>query len=352
MARVLTLIMASFLGFSSAYGQPEHDRKMARGTIKQGMGAYYKTDVSLGSLPYGENARVQFRLVNQSGSQLEFAEVETSCSCATFNVPAGSLPIGKEVVVDATIRVPKHASSAKQKFRATVKSSSGELPVVVNCEYSIAGLLAFDRDRFMAEYDLKSKEPPRPVRIPIIATKPVDLGNVQAAGLGGLAATQCRVVSVDGEAYVECIFDRDSLTKAGLAGEIEIHDPTLQRSAKLACLIGVTADYDIAPKHLSVTWNATRNCYEGRAIFRLLDDEAQGKESMKLRASLLGLPGKVVVAETKLTANKQIYRLEVSVFPKGRKPFDPDDAPSSGRWRFEIDQRSFSVPTGLTCFSN
>ncbi|GAB5403321.1 MAG: hypothetical protein Aurels2KO_15520 [Aureliella sp.] len=336
-----------------AHGQLKQSSKIVHGAIKQG-GGVFKADVSLGALPFDRSAKVKIRLTNQTNSSIEFAAVEASASYVKIGAPGGTLPIGKSMVIDAAITVPTRVSSAKQKFRVTLKPSNGTLPVIVYCDYSISGLLCFERDRFMAEFDLKGKQLPEPVRIPFIATDPIEVANVQAKGLGGLSETQCRVVSEGDQAFVECQFDWVALSRSGLAGQIQIIDPALQNSARLTCLIAASAEYDIAPRHLSLTWNATRSCYEGSAIFRLVEDgnkSGEGEAPSRLKASLLGLAGKVIVAETQTTANQPIYRIAVSIFPSARKPFDSGESIQTGRWRFEINGRTFSSPTSLTYFS-
>lgn len=327
--------------------------ELPTGLIQRNQAGQLKATVRLGAIPFGKTEKVQFRLTNDTNAAIELGPGKARSGYATLKLETESLLIGESTTIEVEINVHGRVSSEYKILRATIDSRNGS-NIVVSCHYTVSGLLAFSKDRFMAEVSNKSAAKPTHIHIPFIATAPVNITNVRVEGLGALSDTQCEVLVANGKPLVRVKLDRDSFPDTGLAGEIEIRDQVSGAAAQLPCFLYTVGEFEIGPQHLSFAWSQTRNCYESNAIFRLLEyeqpDLSTNNKQPKLGARLIGLPGKVNVTKTKIADRLPIYRLAVSAFPNKRKPLEESDAPDQGTWRFEIDGRSFSSPTTFTFF--
>lgn len=347
LACIVFLILAS----SKLATAQEHPGDLPTGTIERSLtGGNFKAKVSLGALPAGKHATRKFRLQNATDTEIKLATVTTSCSCASLKVPTKPLAPGQTTDIEIVVIVPSDATTATQRFQAILKPESGKAAVLVECHYTISGLLAFGQQRFIGEFNLKNKTPPKPMRIPIIATAPLNIKKISTKGIGALSSAHCEIIVENETAFVVCQLAQESLSKNGLAGEIEIRDSVSGIARRLPCLISAKGEYEIAPAHLSLTWDDKEECYYGRAIFRLTGNEANAKSEGKLQASLMNLNCRYTVDETPVGKNQSLYRLFVSIFPSQKKPFFADDAPTQATWKFLINGKSFSEPVNFTFY--
>lgn len=327
---------------------PQSDLPIA--VAAQGSGMFYKADVDLGRVPAGSKKELSFLLKNNTNTTFNIPNIRSNCSCADVSLEETKVAPGKSTEVAITIAAPSKAKKIEQRVGITLHSGAGSTPVLIHCRYRLSGLLAFAQDSFIANYNIKLKREPNPLRIPFLLTQPIDPENLSVKPFDGLATSSCELVEEEGKHFVVCTVPRSAIGENGVAGGIEIRDSLSGASARLPCLISAIGEYRLIPRHLSLSWDQENKCYRANALFKFEGELPLDGNKVELSARLTGMPGRVEVEARPVGTVGVVHRLALSVWPAEGKPFRENQIPEQAEWFFKIGGKSYSTKANLSFF--
>ena len=223
----------------------------------------------------GKKYRITFPLKNSTGSDLEFSNGSSQCTCLSASIDQSEVEVGKSTSMAVTIRVPS-------TFSGTVYQTSFDMPVTVDGEDShrigfgfiipIANQLAFERPIFRFESGNEIEK----VSIPFSTTIKNPLLSLSKETSAFLQLA--RIVK-DGEKYsLEVEIPVKEMSANGEIGRVGLTDKVTGKTCSTKVQVVKPRDLRISPS--VILFKPVEKNLVGKCLIRCRDFDDDGEFSV------------------------------------------------------------------------
>ena len=271
----------------------------------------------------GTRVRFNFKISNSGSENCVFDRIETGCGCLLMKCEKNVIPANGVEVVSAVAEYFVQRSHTGEQYGFNIELMLGKKS---NCSIHftgpLEGVLSIPQVRAMESTGDFSEW-----RIPIVATRPVDLNRLQVQLSDSLKDLVARVEVVDGKSAVVVSGPTVSLGLAGIIGDVKVRDPVLELQAATRVSFLKRPAIRISPLIIRLVKKPDGECYSANVLIQAIDQRVEaGSEQVKnliqsieCRANIHELQ----VSKTRI--NDQLYRVMLTFSPADGQILDESE---------------------------
>ncbi len=232
----------------------------------------YAAAVDLGNLPVGKQIVIQLTLRNPYDEDIHFSGTEKRCACSQFRSEKKLIPKRDELKCTLKIKTP---TAQKSLAVATpVVLVQNEIPVVrMEFTYQLDGLLAFGE--LMSVVRFENGEQSKNLKIPILASPPIDVRKVQVNQSENLGDLKFEIVAGDSGGMLQTTVTDAILDKGEVRGELTVVYPDTGQDDRYYLIIKDARTSEISPQ--VVHFRRQGKGLSASATVRIVGDRNTGK---------------------------------------------------------------------------